>query len=85
MLTHLHPTVEDLPSPHPALVVLEWAALTLLLPLLGLWYHRADPFFLQASFPWLMLAPPDTLTIVTSRSRLRLPVAARSPAAMMLL
>lgn len=57
MLTHLQPTVEDLPSPHPALVVLEWAAITLMLPLLGLWYHRADPFFLHASFPWLMLAP----------------------------
>lgn len=57
MLTHMQTTVEDLPSPHPALVILEGVAITLLLPLLGLWYHRYDPFFLHASFPWLVLAP----------------------------
>ncbi len=56
-LNHLQTTVEDLPSPHPVLVILEGVAITLLLPLLGLWYHRDDPFFLQASFPWLALAP----------------------------
>lgn len=56
-LNHLQTTVEDLPSPHPGLVILEGVAITLILPLLGLWYHRYDPFFLQASFPWLLLAP----------------------------
>jgi len=53
----LQTTVEDLPAPRPSLIILEVAVVTLLLPALGLWRHSADPFFLHASFPWLVLGP----------------------------
>jgi hypothetical protein len=57
MLKPLQATVEDLSGPHPFLVFLEVVVVTLLLPGLGLWTHPQDPFFLHASFPWLVLAP----------------------------
>ncbi len=31
--------------------------ITALIPLVGLWLNPQDPFFLQADFPWLVLAP----------------------------
>jgi hypothetical protein len=57
MLKPLQTTLEDLAIQRPWLVLLEVFVVTLLLPLLGLWRHPQDPFFLQASFPWLVLAP----------------------------
>lgn len=53
----LQTTVEDLPAPPPFLMFLEVAIVTLLLPVLGMWRHAGDPFFLSAGFPWLMLGP----------------------------
>lgn len=57
MLKPLPTTVEDLVGPRPYLVFLEASIITLLLPGLGLWLRPQDPFFLHASFPWLVLAP----------------------------
>jgi hypothetical protein len=57
MLKHLQSTVDGLSEPHPLLALLEACVVSLLLPVLGLWRHPQDPFFLQASFPWLILAP----------------------------
>lgn len=57
MLKHLQTTVEDLASPHPLLVLFEVSVVTALLPALGFYRHPQDPFFLRASFPWLVLAP----------------------------
>src|SRR3569832_2346036 len=49
--------VEDQSTPRPWLVLLEVIVVTLLLPVLGLWRNPQDPFFLQSSFPWMVLAP----------------------------
>jgi hypothetical protein len=57
MLKHLQSEIEEAPGPRPSVVLLEACLLTLLLPALGLWRHPDDPFFLHASFPWLVLAP----------------------------
>ncbi|NKF20916.1 PelD GGDEF domain-containing protein [Solimonas marina] len=43
--------------PSPRLAWLETAGLTLLIPVIGLLFHRADPMFVQGPFPWLILAP----------------------------
>jgi len=57
MLKPIETTVDVLASPRPLWVFAEVLILTLLLPALGLWRHPHDPFFLHASFPWLLLAP----------------------------
>ena len=57
MLKPLETTIENLANPQPLAVFAEVLIVTLLLPALGLWRHPHDPFFLQANFPWLLLAP----------------------------
>lgn len=57
MLKPLETTVEELANPQPLAVFAEVLIVTLLLPAMGLWRHPQDPLFLQASFPWLLLAP----------------------------
>ncbi len=44
------------PAP-PALAWLETLAITLALPLLGLWLWPEDALFIYADFPWLIMAP----------------------------
>jgi len=57
MLKPIETTVEDLAKPQPFLVLSEGLVVTFLLPVLGFWRNPHDPFFLQSSFPWLLLAP----------------------------
>ncbi|MGB1108785.1 MAG: PelD GGDEF domain-containing protein [Gammaproteobacteria bacterium] len=48
----------QLPEPAPTwLKITESAVITAAVPLLGYWLSPLDPFFVEADFPWLMLAP----------------------------
>lgn len=48
----------QLPEPAPTwLKITESAVITAAVPLLGYWLSPQDPFFVDADFPWLMLAP----------------------------
>ena len=57
MLKHLQAHADELASPRPLLALCEVAVLTCILPALGLWQNRQDPFFLHGGFPWLVLPP----------------------------
>lgn len=57
MRKQLQTTIEEAPPPRPILRFLEVAAMTLVLPAIGLWQRPQDPFYLHASYPWLSLAP----------------------------
>lgn len=57
MRKQLQTTIEEAPAPRPILRFLEVAAMTLVLPAIGLWQRPQDPFYLHASYPWLSLAP----------------------------
>ncbi|MBL9007042.1 MAG: hypothetical protein JNJ46_22485 [Myxococcales bacterium] len=57
ILKPLQTTLEDLAIQRPWLVWVEVVVITLVLPVVGWWRQPQDPFFLQAHFPWLVLAP----------------------------
>ena len=53
----LRTDLEDLPTPPRWLVWAETLVLTAAPPSLGLWLSPRDPLFIDARFPWLVLAP----------------------------
>lgn len=55
-IAHQHNLPDVTPAP-PALAWLETFAITIALPLLGLWLAPSDALFIYADFPWLIMAP----------------------------
>ncbi|MFZ5593451.1 MAG: PelD GGDEF domain-containing protein [Pseudomonadota bacterium] len=51
-----HDTLDIKPAA-PAIAWLETLAVTLAMPLLGLWLWPEDPLFIYTHFPWLVMAP----------------------------